>query len=247
MKQKQIYPTLLLLLFALFIFYGKSIFGYSAPVASVPTDSADVKYEYIPVHITLSPYDNYFRLAGDSLELDWTLIAAIAYTESHFDSTAVSNVGARGVMQMMPQTLRGLNVPDSLHSDNRSNIIASAQYLKQLFRIFRNIDYNERINFVLASYNAGYGHVWDAMRLAKKYGYDNHRWVSNVDSFLIKKSRPEFYNDSVCRNGKFNDWQQTLSFVEKVRGHWERFSAMQHHYSDSIAKVIATDTLKLLK
>ena len=206
-----------------------------------------LEYEYLSPHVTLSDYDDYFREAADSIELDWLLIAAVAYTESRFDSTAVSSVGACGVMQMMPKTLSGLDIPDSLHADNRHNIHASARYLKSLFYIFRKVkNYDERINFVLASYNAGYGHIMDAMRLANKFGYNRNIWKGNVDSFLIKKSIPEYYTDNLCRNGEFKDWKQTLSFVNKVKRNWNRFNKMQQEYADSINAVMAADTLKRL-
>ena len=244
MKTRHIYPPLLLSLLAFFIIGGDKLFGYTPP-EPVEEVIAEPEYEYLPPHVWISHYDEHFRQAADSLELDWMLIAAIAHTESRFDSAAVSSVGAKGVMQMMPSTLNGLDVPDSLHADNSANIHASARYLKSLYRRFRRVKYaDERVNFVLASYNAGYGHILDAMRLADKYGYDRHRWSGHVDSFLIKKSLPEFYNDSVCRNGEFKDWRQTLSFVNKVQRSWKRFNKMQQEYADSVHQVITTDTLK---
>ena len=222
--------------------------GHKGRVPEVAEIAREPEYEYLSPHVTLSHYDDLFREAADSIELDWMLIAAIAYTESRFDSTAVSTVGARGVMQMMPRTLQGLEVPDSLYADNRHNIMASARYLKSLFYMFRRVkNYDERINFVLASYNAGYGHIMDAMRLARKHGHDRHKWNASVDSFLIKKSIPEYYNDSICRNGEFKDWKQTLSFVRKVKRHWKRFYNMQQEYSDSINAVMAADTLKRIR
>ena len=82
------------------------------------------------------------------------------------------------------------------------------------------------------------------MRLAEKHGYDRNIWIGNVDTFLMKKSIPEFYNDSVCRNGEFKDWKQTISFVNKVQRSWKRFARMQQEYADSVHQVITADTLK---
>jgi membrane-bound lytic murein transglycosylase MltF len=208
----------------------------------------DIEYTYLPKYVVLSDYDKYFRDAADITGYDWTLIAAIAYTESRFDSTAISAAGACGVMQVMPNTLRGFNIPDSMHMNPKTNIMAATELLRALDKRFRYIrNTKERINFVLASYNAGYGHIRDAMRLARKHGYNRHVWKGNVDSFLIKKSLPEYYNDSICRNGEFKDWRQTLSFVNKVKRNWERFYGLQQAYSDSINTVLATDTLKRLE
>lgn len=248
MKYRLPLQLLLLAYMAILTIYVATTDGYSKLASEVAATVPEPVYEYISPHVTLSHYDGLFREAADSIELDWMLIAAVAYTESRFDSTAVSAAGARGVMQMMPRTLSGLDVPDSLHADNRHNIHASARYLKSLFYMFRRVkNQEERINFVLASYNAGYGHIMDAMRLADKFGYDRHIWKANVDSFLIKKSQPEYYTDSICRNGEFKDWKQTISFVNKVRRNWERFYKMQQEYADSINAVMACDTLKRLR
>ena len=247
MKDIYAYPLTLLALFVLFITCGDSIFGYQPDIKVVRISKRDA-YTYIPQYVYLSEYDDKFRTAAEITGYDWTLIAAIAYTESRFDSTAVSEAGARGVMQVMPNTLRGFDIPDSLHMDTRMNIMAATELLNSLNRRFRYIrNQEERINFVLASYNAGYGHIQDAMQLAKKYGKNRFVWNNSVDSFLIHKSEPEFYNDSVCRNGRFTGWKETLSFVKKVRRNWKRFSKLQQEYTDSIKTVVANDYSKKIK
>lgn len=247
MKDIYAYPLTLLALFVLFITCGDSIFGYQPDIKVVRISKRDA-YTYIPQYVYLSEYDDKFRTAAEITGYDWTLIAAIAYTESRFDSTAVSEAGARGVMQVMPNTLRGFDIPDSLHMDTRMNIMAATELLNSLNRRFRYIrNQEERINFVLASYNAGYGHIQDAMQLAKKYGKNRFVWNNSVDSFLIHKSEPEFYNDSVCRNGRFTGWKETLSFVKKVRRNWKRFSKLQQEYTDSIKTVVANDNSKKIK
>ena len=196
-------------------------------------------------YVKISTLDDHFREAADSIDWDWKLIAAICYTESKFDSTAVSHVGAHGVMQMLPNTLRSLGVPDSLHTDTRTNIHAGARYLKKLERIFRRIDnFDERLNFILASYNAGIGQVNDAMALAQKYGRSRYVWNNGVDTFLILKKYPEYYNDSVCKAGSFNSSNETLSFVKKVTTRWKRYQRLQSSYEDSLkAALRANDSI----
>ena len=171
---------------------------------SIP-ETNEPDYTYLSKYTPLSHFDHHFREAADTLQYDWTLIAAIAFTESRFDSTAISAAGARGVMQMMPKTMRGMEIPDSLHMDSRTNIMAAAELLASLEKHYRYISNpDERLNFVLAAYNAGFGHINDAMRLAHKYGKNKYRWNGNVDSFLIYKSLPEYYTDTLCRNGEFS-------------------------------------------
>lgn len=196
-------------------------------------------------YVQISALDEHFRDAADSIDWDWTLLAAICYTESKFDSNAVSNMGAHGVMQMLPSTLRSLGVPDSLHMNPRANIHAGAAYLKKLEHIFRRIkNFDERLNFVLASYNAGIGQVNDAMALAQKYGRSRYVWNNGVDTFLILKQYPEYYNDSVCKVGAFNSSDETLQFVKKVTRRWKRYQRLQRDYEDSLkAALHANDSI----
>ena len=120
-------------------------------------------------------------------------------------------------MQLMPRTARALGVPEGKEHNAEESVRAATKYLKQMERSFRNItDTDERINFILASYNAGIGHVYDAMALAGKYGYDKHIWKDNVEKFILLKSKPEYYNDSLCRNGYFRG-VETYTFVREIR------------------------------
>ena len=225
MKRKFSYTILFSALFATIVAANMLIFDKEPP--SIP-ETNEPDYTYLSKYTPLSHFDHHFREAADTLQYDWTLIAAIAFTESRFDSTAISAAGARGVMQMMPKTMRGMEIPDSLHMDSRTNIMAAAELLASLEKHYRYISNpDERLNFVLAAYNAGFGHINDAMRLAHKYGKNKYCWNGNVDSFLIYKSLPEYYTDTLCRNGEFKDWKQTLSFVKTVRRHWKRFSKRQ--------------------
>lgn len=248
MKQGRTYSLASTVLFIAILIFGDKLFS---PLTGEPKPSENGIPEkiYISPYITISNFDKYFRESGRILDYDWKLIAAIAHTESRFDSTARSGAGACGIMQVMPRTLRQHGVPDSLHMDPRSNIMAATSLIKDLDRIFRRIaDKEERTNFVLASYNAGIGEISDAMRLAEKYGRNRYKWENNVDTFLILKSRPEYYNDSLCKNGDFKDWKQTLSFVKKVKRTWQRYDQLQQKYNDSVFDILQNDsTVEILK
>lgn len=244
MKSRFIYPITLLALLAILAICGSIFFRYS-PLEYKEQVAEDTQYTYLSRYVELSDYDEDFRNAASIIGYDWTLIAAIAYTESRFDSTAVSEAGACGVMQVMPNTLRGFNIPDSMHMNPQVNIMAATELLRALEKRYRYISNpKERINFVLASYNAGYGHIQDAMQLAKKHGKNRFVWNNSVDSFLIYKSKPEYYTDSICRNGQFTGWRETLSFVKKVNRNWKRFERMQQEYTDSINILVTNDSTK---
>lgn len=249
MKARHLFPALLMLLFSIgtISVYNLVSNKITNRMKQPAEEVVEPVYTYLSPYVELSPYDNYFREAADSTDYDWTFIAAIAYTESKFDSTAVSHAGAKGVMQVMPNTLRGFGIPDSMHSDNHTNIMAAVKLLKSLEDkpYFSHIKpQEERMKFVLASYNAGYGHILDAMSLARKHGYNRHIWDNSVDTFLILKSKPEYYTDTLCRNGEFNGWRETLSFVRKVHNNWRKFSTAQQNYTDSIMLVLANDSTK---
>lgn len=169
----------------------------------------------------ISPYDSLFKAYADTVGWDWKMLAAVAYVESKFDTAAVSGVGARGLMQMMPQTARAMGIPEGLESNPTESVRAAADYFSYLSHLFRRVPEGERTNFVLAAYNAGFGHIYDAMRLAHKYGCNRYVWNDNVETYLRLKNDSIYYTDSLCRNGRFTGIETTL-FVRKV----------QHKYSE---------------
>ena len=163
----------------------------------------------------LSEYDDIFKRESSVLNWDWRLVAAVAFTESQFKDTIESAQGAYGLMQILPVTAEQFGVGDYFRAD--SNIYVGVRYLAFLDKFFaRSINNpNERIHFTLAAYNAGFGHIQDAMRLAKEYGYRDTIWSNNVENFLLIKSQPQFQDSPAVRNGKC-DGKQSVDFVRRV-------------------------------
>lgn len=163
----------------------------------------------------ISPFDHQLKEASRELNWDWRLLAALVYNESKFDPEAESHVGAYGLMQVIPETANMFRVFDYFSPD--SNIYTGVQYLKYLDNIFSEYPMSpeEKIKFTLASYNVGAGHVKDAMRLAEKYGKNPYVWDDNVAFYLRHKSEPEFYRDSLSRNGYCNG-QQAFDYVHRI-------------------------------
>ncbi|MGC3979406.1 MAG: transglycosylase SLT domain-containing protein [Paludibacteraceae bacterium] len=145
------------------------------------------------IHIprgAISPYDHLFRKYAPRIGWDWRLLAAVAYAESQFDHRATSWAGARGIMQLMPQTGREFGLGQENFTDPESNIAAGVEYIKSLNMIYRGIeDREERIKFILASYNSGPAHILDAMALAEKYGKNKHIYYNNVEYYSSKKKQ----------------------------------------------------------
>ncbi|NLI73007.1 MAG: transglycosylase SLT domain-containing protein [Bacteroidales bacterium] len=183
-------------------------------------------FAFKKVHVpegAISPYDDLFKEAAKRISWDWKLLAAVAYVESGFDSTAISWAGAQGVMQLMPSTalIYGVDTFDIIRPVK--SIFAGTEYIKSLDMIYRKIeDEEERKKFILASYNAGPAHIIDAMALTEKYGKDKYIWFDNVEYYLEKLSDPEFYNDSVVKYGPFRG-NETLRYVPYVLDTYERY------------------------
>ena len=97
------------------------------------------------------------------------------------------------------------------------------RYLKELDGIMRSrTGPDDRIKFVLAAYNAGSGHVTDAIALARKYELDPRVWSENVEQAMLWKMDPEYYNDSVCSNG-YCRGSEPVDYVVKVLNCYEHY------------------------
>jgi membrane-bound lytic murein transglycosylase F len=176
---------------------------------------------------SISPYDSIFRRVAPITGWEWQLLAAVAWNESHFNPDAVSTSGALGVMQIMPRTGRKFGLNDSTFFIPSFNIEAGAQLIHRLDNMFSFVkDREERVKFVLAAYNAGQGHVLDAVELAKKYGANHEIWQENVEKYLMLKSEREYYSDDVCKLGYFRA-SHTVRYVTDVQRTFDRYISNQ--------------------
>lgn len=173
---------------------------------------------------SISPFDHYFRAHAQGLALDWQLLAAMAWKESRFDSTVTSRKGAMGIMQIMPRTAAryGLDTASAMED----HIAAAARYLAKLDTIWLRAvpDRHQRLRFVLASYNAGPGHIIDAARLAQLLGLQPDRWEGHVERAVLLLAKPEHFMRPEMRNGYckgsqvFRYVRGVLAVHEQLRG-----------------------------
>jgi membrane-bound lytic murein transglycosylase F len=170
----------------------------------------------------LSPYDNLIKAGANTLGWDWRLLAAVVYQESRFHPEDESWAGAKGLMQLMPETAKRFGATDL--NDPRQSIDAGVKYFKYLDRYWTKTikDPEERIKFILASYNAGLGHVIDAQKLATKFDKDPLIWDDSVEEFLLKKSLPEYYHDPVVKSG-YCKCEETVNYVTVVLARYEEY------------------------
>jgi membrane-bound lytic murein transglycosylase F len=141
---------------------------------------------------TLSPYDDIVRSYVQPYNFDWRLIVSQMYQESRFDPLASNSTGASGLMQMLPKTAQELGVEDL--KDPEQAIASGVQYLDWTRdRFSKDLPVQEQIFFSLASYNAGFGHVKDAQRLASQLGLRSDKWFNNVEKAMLLLQRRHYY------------------------------------------------------
>ncbi len=170
----------------------------------------------------LSQWDPLIKKYSDSIPWDWRLLASMIYQESRFYADTTSWAGAYGLMQIMPTTAKHYGI--DRNSSPEKNIEAGVKYLKWLDGIFtdRIDDPLEKYKFVLASYNAGLGHVLDARALATKYKKDPMIWEGSVDEFILKKSNPRYYLDPVVKYG-YCRGEEVFNYVEQIFSRYEDY------------------------
>ena len=170
----------------------------------------------------ISPYDDYIKEYSEEIGWDWRLFASLIYQESRFNPKARSWAGAYGLMQLMPSTARRFGI--SSKSSVREQIRAGAQFIQWLDRRFeeRVPDPEERVKFVLAAYNVGPGHIFDAITLTEKNGGNPSRWKNNVEEYLLKKSDPKYYRDPDVKYG-YARGRETSNYVNQVMERYEHY------------------------
>ena len=167
-------------------------------------------------------YDNLIKAQAQKIHWDWRLIASIIYQESHFKPDLESDQGAYGLMQLMPVVMENYGI--DYDSPPVDQLEAGGKLLLHLERSLECVpDSLERQKFILASYNAGLGHVLDARRLAEKYGKDPNVWDDNVDYYILNKSK--YYTDPVCTCGPLKG-KQTYNFVKEVSKRYNHYKAL---------------------
>ncbi len=142
---------------------------------------------------------------------DWRLVAAVVYQESHFNPNARSFTNVRGIMQVTQSTAQEMGISNRLNPNQ--SIKAGIKYLDRMYQRFSHIeDEYQRMLFALASYNTGYGHVQDALIIAKEKGYDTQTWQA-LKSTLPLLSKASYYKKT--KHGYARGWEP-VQYVEKI-------------------------------
>jgi membrane-bound lytic murein transglycosylase F len=169
-------------------------------------------------HITerLPQYRQLFEEAGSESGIDWRLLAAIGYQESHWDKRAVSPTGVRGIMMLTRDTARYIGIKNRL--DPAQSIFGGARYLAQIKeRIPERVPEPVRTWLALASYNVGLGHLEDARILTEQQGGDPDSWM-DVKKHLPLLSERKWYRQT--KHGYARGWEP-VRYVENIRTYYD--------------------------
>lgn len=169
----------------------------------------------------LSQYDPLLRQYSAELNWDWRLLASQTFQESRFKPNAKSWAGAVGLLQLMPATGQEFGVRDP--RDPEDNVRAAVKFLIWLTDYWskRIEDKDERLKFILASYNAGAGHVEDAQRLAEKHGSNPNAW-DDVAYWLLQKSKVQYSEDPIVKYG-FCRGIEPVTYVSSILKRFEHY------------------------
>ena len=156
-----------------------------------------------------------------TINWDWRILASQIYQESRFDPEIESWAGAVGLMQLLPETAKDFDVTQT--ENPSENIKAGTKYIHWLENYWNHIpDEEQRMKFVLGSYNAGQGHVADARRLAEKFGKDQNVWDGNVEEYILRLSERKYFDDDVVRYG-YCRGEEPFQYVRNILARYEEY------------------------
>jgi membrane-bound lytic murein transglycosylase F len=174
----------------------------------------DIKNFLVNSNKLLPKYVHLFKQAQEITSIDWRLLAAISYQESHWDTFNTSPTGVRGLMMLTADTADRMGVTDRL--DPKQSIPAGAKYISQMIEtIPERVPQPDRTYMALAAYNIGYSHVEDARVLAQRLKLNPDSWA-DVKKTLLMLNNPNYYVNAkygYCSGGA------PVIFVESIRSY----------------------------
>ena len=165
----------------------------------------------------LPKYRDWFEAASQQSGVDWQMLAAIGYQESHWNPKAVSPTGVRGLMMLTRQTAKEVGVEK--RTDPEQSIMGGARYFsQQKSRIPERIQEPDRTWFALATYNVGRGHLEDARVLTQRAGQNPDSW-EDVAKHLPLLSQARWYK--TVKHG-YARGREPVTYVRNIRRYLEQ-------------------------
>ncbi|PVV19126.1 MAG: lytic transglycosylase F [gamma proteobacterium symbiont of Ctena orbiculata] len=164
----------------------------------------------------LPDYQTFFEDAAKITDIDWRMLAAIGYQESHWDPKAKSPTGVRGIMMLTLTTAKQMKIESRL--DPEQSIIGGAKYLRFIEKLLpERIKEPDRLWLTLAGYNVGFGHLEDARILTEHLGDDPDKWA-DVKKHLPKLSLKKWYTSLKRGYARGNE---PVNYVDNIRAYYE--------------------------
>lgn len=164
----------------------------------------------------LPTYRPLFKKAANQFNVDWRLLAAIGYQESHWNPQAVSPTGVRGMMMLTKVTAHALGVENRINP--KQSIFGGAEYIAWLHsRIPEDIPEPDRTWMALAAYNVGFSHLEDARVITEIRGGDPDRWVDVRESLPLLSQRKWYSRTS---HGYARGMEPVI-YVENIRSYYD--------------------------
>ena len=168
------------------------------------------------IETRLPAYQAFFEEAAEQQDVDWRMIAAMGYQESHWDPDAVSPTGVRGIMMLTLKTAKDMKIKNRL--DPESSISGGTKYFKKtLDRIDEDITEPDNYWMAMASYNVGFYHLQDARIITKKLNKDPNRWIDVRESLPLLAKR-KWYKQT--KYGYARGWEP-VRYVENIRSYYD--------------------------
>jgi membrane-bound lytic murein transglycosylase F len=203
---------------------------YGHATRFTPIDSASLLEQIGTLLPGLKPF---FQEAELSSGVDWRLVAAIGYQESHWDAKATSPTGVRGLMMLTEETAERLQIRDRL--DARESILGGARYFALLReQIPQRIGEPDRTWLALAAYNIGIGHLEDARILAQKAKLDPDKW-QDVRQVIPRLADPESF--AALKHG-YARGGEAMQLVDNIRNYYDILTRMEPRDAPMLPPVV---------
>ena len=159
---------------------------------------------------------NFILKVTQKYKHDWRLLASVGYQESRWNKDAISYTGVKGIMMLTKNTSIDMKIDD--RTDPKDSIYGGAKYLrKMLDKIPDQINQEDKIWYAVAAYNIGFGHVIDAIDMAKKDNKIISDWES-LKPYLLKLSQSKYYKKT--KYGYARGWE-TVKYVQNIRQYYD--------------------------
>ena len=178
-------------------------------------DYVNVRAFMRQVERRLPRFQSLFEDAADHTDLDWRLLAATGYQESHWRAGAISPTGVRGVMMLTQPTAKYVGV--SRRTDPAQSIHGGARYLRVLKDRLTDVPEPDRTWLALAAYNVGHGHLQDARRITERQGDDPDAWVDVKERLPLLRQKT-WYSETEYGYARGDE---AVGYVENIRTYYD--------------------------